>query len=198
MSDPDILKALCPVVAAFNKQQVRYYVGGSAASSLYGKARHTLDVDVVAELTEPQIREFIAQLSNDYYVSEPAMRSAIAHRRSFNLIHNETAFKVDVFIPQDRDYDRAALERIREDQLGDGTNFAVVYVASPEDVVVKKLEWYRLGDEVSQQQWEDVVKVIELQGERLDVDYLRKWAKELGVSDLLEAALSEGSPRDAE
>ena len=108
------------------------------------------------------------------------------------MIHNATAFKVDVFIPQDREYDREALGRIREDQLGADDASAVVFVASPEDVIVKKLEWYRLGNEMSQQQWEDVVKIIELQDERLDADYLRKWAEDLKVLDLLERALKEG------
>ena len=149
MSKPDLLKALCPVVETFGNLGVGYFIGGSAASSLYGKARHTLDVDVVADLAMQHIPDFISSLSADYYISEPAMRSAIDNRSSFNLIHNETVFKVDVFVPQDREYDRTALQRIREDQLGDGDTSVVVFVASAEDVILKKLEWYRLGNEVS-------------------------------------------------
>lgn len=191
MSHPDLLAALCPVVELFGKLGVRYYVGGSVASSMYGKARNTLDVDVVADLAAGQVPDFIAALAADYYVSETAVQSAVVNRRSFNLIHNKTAFKVDVFIPQDRDYDRAALERIREDRLGDAESSAVVYVASAEDVIVKKLESYRLGNEVSQQQWEDVVKVIELQGDRLDTEYMKHWARELNVLDLLENAFGD-------
>ena len=65
----------------------------------------------------------------------------------------------------------------------------VAYVASPEDVVLAKLEWFRSGGEVSERQLRDVLGVLKVQGERLDLAYLQRWAATLGVGDLLESAL---------
>jgi hypothetical protein len=63
--------------------------------------------------------------------------------------------------------------------------------ASPEDTVLAKLEWYRLGGEVSERQWRDVLGVLRARGSQLDLEYMRKWAGELHVGDLLERGLQE-------
>jgi hypothetical protein len=65
-------------------------------------------------------------------------------------------------------------------------------VASPEDVILSKLRWFRQCGEVSDQQWNDVLGVIAVQGDKLDLPYLREWAESLGLTKLLEQALSEG------
>jgi hypothetical protein len=66
-----------------------------------------------------------------------------------------------------------------------------VYLSSPEDVILHKLEWYRLGGGVSDRQWGDVLGVLKVQGEALDFGYLRQWAGELGLTELLAAALRD-------
>ena len=66
------------------------------------------------------------------------------------------------------------------------------YVCTPEDIILAKLEWYREEGEVSDRQWRDVLGVMRVQGKKLDLSYLRTWAKELDVIDLLEKALAEG------
>ena len=63
--------------------------------------------------------------------------------------------------------------------------------ASPEDTILAKLEWYRLGNEVSERQWRDVLGVLKTRAGTLELSYLQKWADELKVSDLLERALKE-------
>lgn len=60
-----------------------------------------------------------------------------------------------------------------------------------EDIVLAKLDWFRLGGEVSERQWRDILGVLKTQREALDVDYLRQWAQLLGVADLMERALGE-------
>jgi hypothetical protein len=152
--------------------------------------RSTLDVDIVADLRVEHIQPFVAALSPDFYADDEMMRAAIQHRSSFNLIHYETAFKVDVFIPKLRAFDKIQLERrtaviISTDPEGS------IYVTSPEDVILSKLEWYRMGDEVSDRQWRDILGVMKMKSGQLDLTYLRHWSTELSVTDLLERALSQ-------
>ena len=98
--------------------------------------------------------------------------------------------KVDVFILKPRRYDQEAFQRRRKDLLGVAPDSDEFYFATPEDIVLNKLEWFRMGNRVSERQWMDVMGVIKVQGDVLDVKYLRKWAKDLEVADLLEDALA--------
>jgi hypothetical protein len=191
MSTPDLLAAIGPVVDALEDLGVPYYLGGSVASSLHGVARTTLDVDVIADIRGKHVTRFVSALGGDYYVSEPMIRDAILHRSSFNVIHLSTAFKVDVFVPKDREFDQAAFDRIRRDRLGDPQSTREIFVASPEDVVLNKLEWYRKGCEVSERQWNDALGVLQVQAQAIDFEYLRKWAAVLNIDDLLERMLEQ-------
>jgi hypothetical protein len=188
MNGPMPIVAVLPVIEAFERLGVRHYVGGSLASSTYGVARTTLDADLVADLAPRHVAPFAEALRADYYVSEAMIADAIARRSSFNVIHLGTAFKVDVFVLKDRAYDRAAFERIRQDSLAAEGVAVEVPFASPEDVILNKLEWYRLGDEVSSRQWGDVLGVLKVQKDSLDRAYLAHWARQLGLTDLLDRA----------
>jgi hypothetical protein len=130
-------------------------------------------------------------LGSIHYASESAIHDAIIRRSCFNLIHLATNFKVDVFVVKDREYDRMALRRSRRDSLDEEDPSAEFFFASAEDVVLSKLERYRLGDEVSQQQWGDVINVLRVQEDSIDRAYVEKWAAELGVADLLGKAWNE-------
>jgi hypothetical protein len=181
-----------PVVTELRRLGVRHYLCGSFASAFYGTYRATADVDVVAELSPSHVGAFVASLRADYYVDERMILDAIARKCCFNLIHLPTSFKVDVFVAKGRRYDRAALDRIHEEDLSDGTAPGMwFFLPSPEDVVLAKLEWYRLGDEISQQQWRDVIGVMQVNRHALDRPYLARWAAELGVTDLLARAWTE-------
>jgi len=118
------------------------------------------------------------------------MRDALRRRSSFNLIHYETAFKVDIFIRKIRPFDQMQLER-RKLAVIVADPEQSVYVLSPEDTLLAKLEWYRLGGEVSERQWRDVLGILQVREGELDLDYVRTWARELQVTDLLERALNE-------
>lgn len=190
MADSELIQALRPVLAELERLRVRYYIGGSIASSLHGAGRSTLDVDLAAELEEPAALKLIAALSGDYYVSLAAAREPVRRRSCFNLLHLATSFKVDIFVSRGRDFDRSAQARAITEMLGD-TEPLSTRIASAEDCILAKLEWYRLGDEVSERQWHDVLFVAQLQRSRLDRSYLQLWAAELGVSDLLDRLWSE-------
>lgn len=178
------------VTKTLESLDIPYAVGGSLASSLHGVMRSTLDVDIVADMRLEHIQPLVAALSKEFYADDEMMKDAIEHRSSFNLIHYETAFKVDIFIRKTRAFDQMQLERRRTSVIATDPEQSV-YVTSPEDVILSKLEWYRMGGEVSDRQWRDILGVLKTKSEQLDLAYLRKWAKELKVEDLLERALNE-------
>jgi hypothetical protein len=143
-----------------------------------------MDVDLVCELRSDQIEPFLAAFGVDFYVSRQAVQQAVERRSCFNLIHLPTAYKVDVFVSRGRPFDLAAMTRAVPRAL-DGEESLLVPVATAEDSIVAKLEWFRLGDESSQRQWDDVTRLVSLRGDSLDADHMHRMAESVGVSDLL-------------
>ena len=189
MSATEILAAITPVVEAFEGLGVAYYIGGSVASSAYGIVRASIDADIVAELRLEHVLPLVKQLEDEYYIDADAVREAIRRHSSFNTIHLDTILKFTVFIPETRPFDQEELRRIRQEVLVEGTR--PFYMASPEGTILNKLEWYRMGGEVSDRQWNDILGVLKVQGTALDIAYMQRWAKALQVTDLLERALLE-------
>ena len=187
---PELVAVTLLVVDVLHGLGVPYAIGGSLASTFHGKARTTVDSDLVAELRLEQVEPFVNQLKVAFYVDESSVREAIEHRRSFNVIHLGSAYKVDIFIPRDRDFDRAQLSNAKAQIVATDPE-RMARMATPEDTILAKLEWYRLGGEQSERQWRDVRGIIEVQGERLDRDYMESQATGLGVEDLLQRALSD-------
>lgn len=187
---PESINVLLLVVEVLERLHIPYLVGGSMASALYGVARSTLDADMVADIREEQVGALVTALGKAFYADDEMIRGAIQRRSSFNLIHLQTMFKVDVFIRKERPFDRAQFKR-RIEQILVADPEQKAFMCSAEDIVLAKLEWYRLGNEISDRQWRDILGVLKVQAGTLDIDYLRKWAAELNVADLLERALKE-------
>ena len=114
----------------------------------------------------------------------------IRHHSSFNIIHRETMFKVDVFIPYPRPFLHSQFNRSQSQTFLFKTEVSAKF-ASPEDTILAKLEWYRLGGEVLECQWRDILGVLKTRTGALDLSYLQQWADELEENDLLERALKE-------
>lgn len=184
----DVAAALAPIARTLKWLGVRYYVGGSLASSVRGLPRTSIDVDLAAELRPEHVTPLVAALAREFYVSEPRAREAVAARRSFNVIHLATMMKVDIFVSRERPFEREMFDRLTPEFLDTEGTSVPHPVPRAEDVILLKLEWFRAGGEVSDRQWGDVIGVIKVSGPTLDRPYLTRWAAELGVGDLLPRA----------
>ncbi len=180
------------VTDILEKLGVPYLIGGSLASTLYGMVRTTQDSDIVAEMQLEHLQPFSAALQAEFYVDEEMITESIQRYSSFNILHRETMFKVDVFIPCPRPFLRSQLARAQKQTFTLETEVSAKF-ASPEDTILSKLEWYRMGGEVSERQWRDILGVLKICAGELDLDYLHTWARELEVSDLLDIALKESA-----
>lgn len=192
MTASDLEAALRPVVEGFDALGIRYYIGGSVASSAHGIARASIDADVIAALEPGHVDALVARLETDYYIPIGRLRTAARERGSCNLIHLATMFKIDIFVPKDREFDRQAAERARPHPIDDSPDALSVLVASPEDTILAKLEWFRLGGETSERQWWDILGVLRVTPDA-DHAYLRTWASSLGVADLLDRAFADAA-----
>lgn len=181
-SQDDFLKKL---VETLDVCSVPYMICGSFGSSFHGQPRATRDVDIVIAPTEKQLLRFVESLGGDYYVSRAAVREAFANSSMFNIIDNQSGWKADFVIRKDRPFSRQEFERRRLTNMkGLG-----IWVTSSEDIILSKLEWAR--DSCSDQQLRDALGVAVVQWGGLDLDYLRKWARELKVEDSLKRLLEE-------
>jgi hypothetical protein len=190
MTESDLVAALAPVADALGALGVPFFIGGSLASSVHGIARASLDADVVTALEPQHVDPLVMRLADAYYIPVERLRTAAAAHTSCNLIHLATMFKIDLFVSKGRPFDREAEARARPQPIGETPDAPRLPIASPEDTVLAKLEWFRRGGESSERQWSDVVGVLKVT-ERADLPYMRRWAESLGVSDLLERALGE-------
>ncbi len=196
LSEP--LLVVARLARAFDALGIRYLVGGSLASAIYGKPRATQDVDLVAEIAPLHVEALASDLAAEFYVDPDMIRDAIRRRACFNVVHLETMFKADVFIALDDAWSQEEMSRARTEEIDTHEGRVTVRFASPEDVLLHKLVWYERGGRVSDRQWSDIIGVIQVQADSLDVGYLRSWAPALGVTDLLARAWPEAVPEDTD
>lgn len=184
---------LLRLLAVLDQLEIPYMIGGSGASSVHGVTRTTADVDLVVKIGAPNVPPLVAELSQEFYIDEDQVRAAIEHARSFNLIHYQSSYKFDIFPLNDDCHQQAQFSRRRFETSSIFTGEPVeLAVSSPEDVILSKLRWFRLGGEISERQWNDVLGVVAVQRNKLDLNYLQEWAEKLDIADLLNRALIEG------
>jgi len=184
----DPTTGLIRLLQTLDRLEIQYMVEGSGASSVHGLWRATGDIDLVARIRRENIEPLVDELRRDFYIDAG---------RSFSVIHLPSSYKFDIFPLTSDPYQQVQFGRRRFEQFkAFGTEPVEFAVATEEDVILSKLRWYRLCGERSDQQWNDVLGVIAVQGERLDLAYLREWALYLNVNDLLDQALLErhGTP----
>jgi len=141
----------------------------------------------VADLDLKDIEPIANLLSNEFYFDTEMAKDAVRRKSSFNIISKEELFKIDIFV---QGYDESSnMEMERRILYRFADNEDSIFVCSPEDIIAHKLYWYKLGDEISDRQWDDVINVIKVNLGKLDLDYLKNICRKRGVLDLLEKAL---------
>lgn len=189
-------KVLCLVANVLEHQQITYVLVGSFASSIHGMYRSTADIDIVADIKPEQVVPLLNALQGSFYVDEHAVREAIDRRQSFNAIHFDSVFKIDIFIPKSDEFSRKQIERRELRRIAPDLE-QMIYVATAEDTILAKLRWYDSGGQVSSNQWTDVVGIIGASATKLELDYLNQWAAKLGLSELLDKAFREAKNDEA-
>jgi hypothetical protein len=185
----DPIAVALSVVGVLDSLGIPNTVGGSIASSFAGEPRSTIDIDIVAAIETAHVPALVTALTPAFYVDGDALDRAVRTRTAANLIHQASMLKVDLFVAGGTPLDTQQLARRQMIDVGGGRALGV---HPPEDILLQKLRWYRLGGEVSDRQWRDVIAIVRVQGTRLDLSYLRQNAPVLGVADLLDRVLGEG------
>ena len=179
------------LVAVLDKLRLEYFITGSVAAAYYGEPRLTNDIDVVVRLPEESVGALCAQFpAPDFYVSEEAARQAARSRGQFNIIHPDSGLKVDVIVAADTPFDRSRLSRR---QRGPADQSYDAFFASPEDVIVKKMQYYQEGG--SEKHIRDITGMLKLSGDRIDAQYIRYWADQFGITDIWEKILAKMKPQ---
>jgi hypothetical protein len=178
-------EVLQQVLSRLDQCGIAHMITGSFASNAHGVPRATYDADVVIESDRQSLETFLESLRSEFYASPEAAKEALARRHMFNIVHLATGLKVDFIIRKARPFSEEEFRRRRQVAfLG-----ALHWFATPEDVILSKLEWSKAGS--SERQFADAVGVARVQRDSLDWTYLSKWAEALGVRELLDRLTGE-------
>jgi hypothetical protein len=178
-----LFELLQKIVEVFESLKISYLVTGSVAAMAYGEPRLTNDIDIVAVIDEIHVTGLIKAFpSDEFYISEEMIREAIHHHGQFNIIHPASGLKVDVFIKQDTPFDISRFGRLHRVYPAESypANFA-----APEDVIIKKMEYYKGGS--SEKHLRDIASILKISGEIIDRGYITEWARCLGLIEIWEA-----------
>lgn len=171
--------------AVLERLRLEYFVTGSSATIFYGEPRLTNDIDIVVCLSLDRVDAFCGEFhASEFYVSLEAARSAAASGGQFNVIHPSSGLKIDFIIPTRSEFDLSRLRRSRRVSPSPGVE---VMFASPEDVIVKKLDYFREGG--SEKHLRDIAGVVDIMGDQLDRAYIEHWTEKMGLRQIWDAVL---------
>jgi hypothetical protein len=169
---------------------LRYFVTGSVATIFFGEPRFTNDIDIVVDLPPSRIADFCQAFPiADFYISEESVRRAVTRKKQFNVIHPASGLKVDVMVPSEDAFNRSRFARIR--RVRPAPDYDAVF-ASPEDVILKKLEYYREGG--SDKHLRDIAGILKISGAQIDLAYIAEWASRLGLMEVWDKVRTAAGP----
>jgi hypothetical protein len=172
-------------IRELDDQGIPWMLVGSYATSAWGEARFTQDIDIVIDLQPDQVGPLCAAFSGDeFYVSEPAARDALRTRKQFSVIHPESGNKIDFMIPRRDEWGQSQLSRRQHCEIQPGVK---VWISSPEDVIISKMRYYKVGG--SDKHLRDSAGVLVIQGEQIDRDYIQHWAEYFALMEIWNAIL---------
>jgi hypothetical protein len=177
------------IVQILNQLNIAYMLTGSVASSFYGEPRSTHDIDFVAVILPQDVKRLVKSFDpNRYYISEETIQEAIAQGSPFNLIDSHTGLKADFWTLKSDSYHRTCFDRRRKCKI-----FGIdTYIATPEDLILTKLEWCKLSGG-SEMQFKDALGIYEVQRKNLDLEYIYKWSEYLGVKHLVDELVEKSA-----
>ncbi len=159
---------------------IPYFVTGAVAGILYGEPRLTNDIDIVADIRDGQLPELKRRFpEDDFYLDLDSAVRAIRMKTQFNIIHPASGLKIDVMIPSAHPFDRSRFARVR--RIGSDAQNEACF-ASPEDVIIKKMEYHREGR--SEKHVRDILGILRVSAGRIDFEYISSWAHQLGLDDI--------------
>lgn len=172
----DILKLVCK---RLEEAKIPYMLTGSFAGNFYAVPRMTRDLDIVIELQESHVDLLLELFQNDFYVSKSAIDQAIKFEQMFNIIHNNSVFKIDLIVR------KSSLYRIEEFQRKTQVllDNVLVWIVTPEDLIISKLYWAK--DSLSEMQLKDIHNLLGTV-KNLDEKYIHCWVERLELSDFYE------------
>ncbi len=173
------------IAEKLRQADISFMVTRSLGSAHYGELRSTNDIDFVIDPSREQLDRLVKSFVGDYYVSQQSAMEALANRSMFNVIDFSSGWKADFIICKDRDFSRTEFARRQDSELLG----VPVQLVSAEDVILSKLEWATIGE--SERQIRDAASISATLAEQLDQCYLQRWAKELGVLDILQQITPE-------
>lgn len=187
---PEPIRITLQVARVLEELRMPYFIGGSLASAVHGIIRSTMDVDLIVDLRVDQVQQLTNHLESAFFIDQLAIVNALQRGGSFNLIHRDTMFRVDIFPLAQRAFEQNQMQNRVLQSLSSRPEDQA-YFTTAEDIILAKLTWFRMGGETSERQWRDVLGVIQVQDDSLDQPYLYLWAERLNLLDLLERALKD-------
>lgn len=173
------------IVEVFERLRIPYLVTGSVAAMAYGEPRLTNDIDIVAAVETKHIQDLVSAFPEEkYYISDEMIRQAIILQGQFNILHPESGLKVDVIIKKNSAFDESRFGRMR--RIYPAESYEADF-AAPEDVIIKKMEYYREGG--SEKHLRDITGILKVSGEDVDLNYISGWAERLGLVEIWQAVL---------
>ena len=186
----ELAELLHRVTGALDALGVPYFVTGSMATIAYGEPRFTRDIDVVVRLKKQDIDRLRSHFPEaEYYFDPEVAGEAIERSGQFNILHPRSGLKIDVMVASSSEFDESRFSRART--LPTGPSSEVVF-ASPEDVIIKKLDYYRQGE--SDKHLRDIAGVVKVMGDELDRGYIERWARRLGLESLWRQVVERSAP----